>query len=102
MFYQIESSTIWVSGKEAASKLLEEYPQLRNFGFCEKPRSVPTGCWIRDENNNCIWQEGEPRIVYDPYIELHSLEDLERLMKEVEEPLVVSPGVIEIYDGYRE
>ena len=102
MLYEICATSIWISTGEEFDRLLEAFPCLKYFGFTKIPREVPTGAWIWDESHRQIWQPGPPKIVYDPYIELNSLEDLDRFMKAVDESLVIRPGAIEIYDTWRE
>lgn len=102
MLYKICATSIYIPIGEKFDELLEAFPCIKDFGFTKLPREVPTGSWIRDENRKRIWQPGPPKIVYDPYIELNTLEDLDRFMKAVDESLIISPGEIEIYDTWRE
>ena len=98
MIFNICSVLYW-----SKEEVIQHYPCLKNFGYKEVERSVPTGYWIKDENGySKLWQEGPPKIVYDPVIELNSLEELDELIKAVGTGIVVHNGEIEIYDGYRE
>lgn len=102
MVYEISASSLRCWTKEECERLLKKFPCLTDFGFGIAEKSKPTRSYIRDENGKHIWQEGPPEIQYLPYIELNTLDDLERLTKTVGESLVYSSGSIEIYDTYRE
>ena len=88
-------------------ELIEEYPCLHNFGYEEETVTKSTKIWIRDECGNRMWQEGPPRTEYISYININSIEELNRLCEAVANPLVYDGSrhdcpTIEIYDGYRE
>ena len=102
MVYEISASSLWCWTKEECERLLKKFPCLTDFGFGIAEKSKPTGSYIRDENGKHIWQEGPPKIQYLPYIEIHTLEDLNNLYDAVDASLVYSSGHIEIYDTYRE
>lgn len=98
MTFNISSTICWKN-----EKMLGKYPCLKDFGYKEVERSVPTGYWIKDEYGySILWQEGPNRIVYDPVIEINSLEELISLINAVDCELVISDTTIEIYDSYRE
>lgn len=102
MLYRIRATSTW-GIEDKYEELLKEYPCLTDFGFQKVPESMPTGCWIFDENGYAkLWQEGPPKIVYYPAIEINTLEDLTRLHKAVHQELIFSEDSIEIYDTWRE
>lgn len=83
-------NTLWYGDDE----LLERYPDLDEFGY-----SVET-VWTRD------WYDREV-VKKKPYITVESLEDLVKLRRAVQNPLIFDQDedgnyIIEIYDGYRE
>lgn len=79
MLYRICATSIWENTKnEEAKKLLSEYPCLNDFG------------WKLVETD------------HRPYIEINSLEELQKLQAAVEHPLIFTEDEIEIYDDYRE
>ena len=82
MLYKIEATSIHCyNKKDEGERILKRYPCLDNFGF-------------RIEKKN--------ETICEPYIELDSLDELNELMFELNELLVLTPGIIEIYDTYRE
>lgn len=82
MLYRIEATSIYCfNKKDECERILKRYPCLNNFSF-------------RIEKKN--------EMVYESYIELDSLDELNELMFELDELIVLSPGIIEIYDECRE
>lgn len=87
--------------------LLKRYPVLNEFHFVVEEVKRKAKRWILDENRERILQEYEV-IGKETYITLETLDDLVRLRKAVEVPLIfdetgVGDGYcIELYDGYRE
>lgn len=87
--------------------LVERYPELKEFGFVVEEVKRKAKRWILDENRERILQEYEV-IGKESYIFLETLDDLVRLRKAVEVPLIFdvaddnSGYTIELYDGYRE
>lgn len=86
--------------------LLDEYPELKDFGFVledvKKTRKIP----INDENGEIIMQEVE-RIVHEAFIFIDSIDDLAKLHKAVSVELIFYTDrndlcCIELYDGCRE
>lgn len=103
MLYKIEATSIFCTNKkDECEQLLKDYPCLENFGFRIEEKTVSTSFRIKDENNKPIWQEDGTKTIYEAYIELDNLDELNELMFELNELLVLSPGIIEIYDTYRE
>lgn len=78
--------------------LLDEYPVLKNYGLT---REQLTRTW---ESRKGILS----RVDNVCFVELNSFEDLTRLIRDVENDVVISQShwdsnfIIEIYDGYRE
>lgn len=106
MRFRIEATSIW-SNATAHEKLIKEYPCLQNFGYEVETTTKIKKTWINDECGNRIWQKGPETIVHTPYVNLNSLEDLNRLYEAVANPLIYSGDIsdyptIEIYDGFRE
>lgn len=103
MLYRVEVTSIWCSNKkDECEQIIKRYPCLKNFGFRIEEKTEPVCYPIRDENNKRIWQEDGTKTIYEPYIELETLDDLNELIFELNENLVLSTGIIEIYDTYRE
>lgn len=96
MLYRITATATY-----SDERLLDAYPCLKDFGWqlVECVRTLRTR--IFDENGKAIYQE-IPKIHFRPYIEINSLEDLQKLQATVEQPLIFTEDEIEIYDGYRE
>ena len=92
---------------DEAEDLLKRYPVLKDFGFVVMDVARKAHRWILDENGERIMQEYDV-IGKETYITIESLEDLVKLRKAVEVPLIfdetgVGDGYyIELYDGYRE
>lgn len=87
-----------------SKRLLKEFPCLSKFGLeiVEEEYHI-SGEWIRDENNNLIWQpSSKKKIRYIPYLTINTLEQLVELINSVDNPIVVTADAIEIYDTYRE
>lgn len=102
MLYKLEATSIWSNDGREYEKLMKEFPCLKNFDIKLIESTKRNGQWIRDENGDRIWQENPPKIIINPYIEISTIEELNNLMAALDENLVLSPGVIEIYDCYRE
>jgi hypothetical protein len=103
MTYKIEATSIWCANrKDECERILKRFPCLENFGFRIEEKTIPTSFRIKDENGESIWQECGTKTIYEPYVELDTLDELNELMFELNELLVLSPGIIEIYDTYRE
>jgi hypothetical protein len=103
MLFKIEATSIYCyNKKDECEKILKQYPCLNNFGFRIEEKTEPKRHMIRDENNEHILQEDGTKTIYEPYVELDSLDELNELMFELNECLVLTPGIIEIYDTYRE
>jgi hypothetical protein len=82
MLYRIEATSIYCfNKKDECERILKRYPCLNSFGF-------------RIEKKN--------EMIYESYIELDSLDELNELMFELDTLIVLSPGIIEIYDECRE
>lgn len=102
MLYRIFSSTIWCSDKDnEVVKILSEYPCLKDFGMRLVEYEEQTFVRIRDENGNYISQP-VTKAFHRIYIELNTLEDLQKLQAAIDQPLIFFGDEIEIYDGYRE
>lgn len=85
MLYKIEATSIHCyNKKDEGERILKRYPCLDNFGFRIGEKNDGTG------------------IIHEPFVELYTLDELNELMFELNEPLVLTPGIIEIYDTYRE
>lgn len=79
MLYRITASGTYRDGR-----LLDEYPCLKEFGWK-------------------LIEHGEnPFMRYTAFIEINTLEDLQKLQAAVEDPLIFTEDEIEIYDDYRE
>ena len=98
-------NTIWYG----EDKLLERYPDLDEFGYGEEevliqlpyPREI-----VLDENGNEMITYRQ-KVKKKPYIIMESLEDLVKLRRAVQNPLIFDKDddvnyTIEIYDGHRE
>lgn len=104
MKYLIES--IRVSQHD---KLLECYPCLNDFGYTVEEEERHLNVPIRDENGARIVQVVRDT-VFIPYIFLDNLDDLDRLSRACDCPLIYcnettdyrGRASIEIYDDYRE
>ena len=78
--------------------LLDEYPVLKNYGLTLEQ---VTRTWESINGN-------QSRVDDVCFVELNEFEDLIRLIRDVENPVVISQSYwdsnfeIEIYDGYRE
>lgn len=96
MLYRIASTSCYRD-----ERLIEDYPCLKDFGWklTEYTRTQRTR--IFDENNKAIYQE-IPKTLYKPYIEINTLEELQKLKAAVQNPLIFMEDEIEIYDDYRE
>lgn len=104
MKFLIESSMFGRNGN-----LVERYPCLNDFGYAveaeERHRNVP----IKDDNGARIYQVVSDT-VFIPHIFLDNLDDLERLSRACDCPLIYCDESIdhrgrpsiEIYDDYRE
>lgn len=102
MLYRICAASIWENTKnKEAKKLLSEYPCLNNFGWKLVEYVDNQHTRIRDENGKWIYQV-IPKTDHRPYIEINSLEELQKLQAAVEHPLIFTEDEIEIYDDYRE
>lgn len=106
MRYRILATCVYDRYHEG-TQLVDRYPCLRDFGFTIEERATPTKIWVTDECGKLIWQEGPPKTRQIPYIDINSLEDLDRLRDAVKNQLIYGYGSngeleIEIYDGYRE
>lgn len=102
MLYKISSSAIWSSDKDEESELLlSEYPCLKDFGWRLVEYVDVEYTRIRDENGEWISQH-IPTTRHRPYIEINSLEELQKLQATIEHPLIIDEDEIEIYDDYRE
>ena len=102
MKFKVSATSVWdFDSHEPKTKLIKEYPCLKNFGFENILFEKPVRNRIRDEEGRLITQFSyEPR--YDTYITIDTIEQLLELIKVVENPLVITENEIEIYDGYRE
>lgn len=107
MRYIIESSTSY------QEEVKEHYPCLEKYGLQEEHYTVKRRQFGLDEKNKRIELDPikEERKYYT--IEIGDMEELSRLIKDVENPVIVSlftwlddnetdHPCIEIYDGYRE
>ncbi len=102
MLYRICATGIWSSNKdEESEELLCEYPCLKDFGWRLVEYVDVEYTRIRDENGDWISQH-IPTTRHRPYIEINSLEELQKLQAAVQNSLIFTEDEIEIYDDYRE
>lgn len=102
MLYRICATVVWDSNKDKkCEKLLCEYPCLKDFGWRLVEYVDVSYTRIQDENGELISMH-TPKIFHRPYIEINSLEELQKLQVAVQNPLIFTEDAIEIYDGYRE
>ena len=81
--------------------IIEDYPQLKDFGFeLEECSTIESHKTIDDFGNN-IWSE-KTVIRHHAYVNINTIEELIKLSQAVEFPLIIDETEIEIYDGYRE
>ena len=105
MKFRIDATSIPIGPAYGChEKLLKEFPCLSKFGLEIVGEEINAGGqWIRDENNNRIWQpSNRKKIFYAPYVTIDTVEQLIELINSVENPIVVTSDTIEIYDTYRE
>lgn len=92
---------ITASATASDDRILNEYPCLKDFGWKLVEFVENRHTRILDENMRSIYQT-IPTTYYRPYIEINSLEELQKLQAAIEYPLIIYEDEIEIYDGYRE
>lgn len=101
MLYKIVSVDNSPRSEKHCQDLLDEYPCLANFGW--KIVEYIENCYeeFLDEYGRAIYRRG-PKTCYRPYIEINTLEELQKLQAAVQNPLIFTEDEIEIYDNYRE
>lgn len=85
-------------------ELIQHYPCLTEFGFKIERGEKPKYCTIKDENGNNIQFVYDVIVNHTPYIYIHSLDELAKLVEMVDASVVVDTKNMEItiYDGYLE
>lgn len=106
MKFQIYASGQWSCDPKG---LVEQYPCLNDYNFeiVEYEKEYEHHSWIRDENGERIRQTRiEKRKIVEGYITVDSLEQLMKLIQDIDEPIIIDKDIIkpniEIYDTYRE
>lgn len=105
MKFLIYSSSNWNDPQH----LSECYPRLNDYNFeiVEYEKEYERRFWIRDEKGERIIQTTkEKRKVTEGYITVDSLDQLMKLIRDIDEHIIIDKGVenpnIEIYDTCRE
>lgn len=106
MRFKIYSSGQFV---DDPTELLRNYPCLKDYNFeiVEYEKEYEHHSWIRDEKGERIRQTRiEKRKIVEGYITVDSLNQLMKLVQDIDEPIIIDNDMIkpniEIYDTYRE
>lgn len=70
-----------------SSEFLREFPCLRDFSYSVETDTVPELRRVRDLTGTLDFYETYSRTIYSHYIEINTLEELQKLQAAIEYPL---------------